>query len=162
MVFSVFAVGAMTVSPLSAGPVEQGFLQSLEGEWLGLGRAATTQGEVPVECLVESRLTQSSRLSLRAQCQTSSQSGSIGMSLYFSDMTQQFHGELTSPLSYISGGLNGRLARGDLFLRLSADNGSEGRLLMVAEGPDQVRLLVTTIVEGASITVFDLPLARTG
>jgi hypothetical protein len=52
-------------------------------------------------------------------------------------------------------------ARGDLFLRLSADDGSQGRLLLVAQGSNQVRLLVTTIVNGSNITVFDLPLART-
>ena len=160
----IVAAGLLAVSvlaaPSSAGPAETGFLQSLEGQWLGLGRAATTQGEIPVECEVEGRLAGGSRLSLRARCQTPRQSGTIGMSLYFSDMTQQFHGELTSPLNYISGGLNGRLARGDLFLRLSADDGSEGRLLVVSEGPGQVRLLVTTIVQGANVTVFDLPLAR--
>ena len=143
-----------------AGPTEVSFLQALEGRWSGQGRAATADGETPVVCNVHGQLRGAARITLRADCETQGQSGVIAVSLYFSDMTQQFHGELSSPLDYISGGLNGRLARGDLFLRLSADDGSEGRLLLVAEGPSRVRLLVTTVVNGANITVFDLPLAR--
>jgi hypothetical protein len=145
-----------------AGPHEVSFLQALEGRWSGQGRAATTQGEAPVLCEVEGRLRGTARISLMADCRTQGQSGTIGMSLYFSDMTQQFHGEITSPVNYISGDLNGRLSRGDLFLRLAADDGSEGRLLLVAQGAHGVRLLVTTIVNGANITVLDLPLARAG
>ncbi|MFK7793072.1 MAG: hypothetical protein AB8B88_10440 [Devosiaceae bacterium] len=160
---SVASLGAIALlaSPSFAGPNETQFLQSLSGQWLGQGRAATSQGETPVQCSVDSRLSNGGRLSLRANCEAQGRSGNIGMSLYFSDMTRQFHGELSSPLNYISGGLNGRLSRGDLFLRLSADDGSEGRLLLVAEG-QQLRLLVTTVVDGASITVFDLPLSRAG
>ncbi|MFN3169676.1 MAG: hypothetical protein ACE37E_03185 [Hyphomicrobiales bacterium] len=161
-VLAALCVGLWTGGPGYAGPAEVSFLQTLEGRWTGQGRAATTQGETPVLCEVESQMQAAARISLRANCRTQGQSGNIGMSLYFSDMTQQFHGELTSPLNYISGGLNGRLSRGDLFLRLSADDGSEGRLLLVAQGSNQVRLLVTTIVDGANITVFDLPLARAG
>ena len=153
--------GALAVpGSAMAQSAETGFLQALAGTWSGEGRAATTQGEVPVRCDVESFLRSGARLSLRADCRSQNQSGTIGMSLYFNDMTQQFHGELSSPLNYISGGLNGRLARGDLFLRLAAEDGSEGRLLLVAEGPGQVRLLVTTIVNGANVTVFDLPLTK--
>lgn len=159
---AALCVGLWAGGPGYAGPAEVSFLQTLEGRWTGQGRAATTQGETPVLCEVESQMQAAARISLRANCRTQGQSGNIDMSLYFSDMTQQFHGELTSPLNYISGGLNGRLSRGDLFLRLSADDGSEGRLLVVAEGAHQVRLLVTTIVDGANITVFDLPLARAG
>ena len=145
-----------------AGSTEVGFLQSMAGRWSGQGRAATAQGETPVLCDVEGEFHGAARLSLRAACRTQGQSGIIGMSLYFSDMTQQFHGELSSPVNYISGGLIGQLSRGDLFLRLSANDGSEGRLLLVAQGPHQMRLLVTTIHNGANITVFDLPLARAG
>ena len=159
----MMAALAVSLSPLStslAGPLEVAFLQSFEGRWIGVGRAATTQGETPVECSIEGRMRGDARISLQAQCRTQGQSGRIDISLYFNDMTQQFHGELSSPLSHISGGLHGRLSRGDLFLRLAARDGSEGRLLVVAEGPAQLRLLVTTIVDGASITVFDLPLVR--
>ena len=145
-----------------AGPQEVTFIQALEGRWSGQGRAATTEGETPVLCDVQGRLHGTARISLRADCRTQGQSGTIGLSLYFSDMTQQFHGEISSPLNYISGDLNGRLSRGDLFLRLAAEDGSEGRLLLVAEGAQDVRLLVTTIVNGANITVLDLPLVRIG
>lgn len=148
------------VLPAHAGVAEVSFLQALEGQWTGQGRTATAQGEAPVLCQVEGRMRSAVRVSLRAACSSQGQSGTIGMSLYFSDMSRQFHGELTSPVRYISGSLVGELARGDLFLRLAADDGSEGRLLLVAEGPDRVRLLVTTVVNGANITVFDLPLVR--
>lgn len=162
VVMAALCVGVGMGGVSAAGPAESQFLQSLEGQWSGQGRAATTQGEIAVVCDVLGQLHSAARISLRADCRTQSRSGRIGMSLYFSDMSQQFHGELTSPLNYISGGLNGRLSRGDLFLRLSADDGSEGRLLVVAQGGNQVRLLVTTIVNGANITVFDLPLSRAG
>lgn len=162
VILAALCVGLWTGSVGVAGTNEVVFLQLLEGRWAGQGRAATTQGEIAVLCDVQGELHSAARISLNANCRTSNQSGRIGMSLYFSDMTQQFHGELSSPLNYISGGLSGRLSRGDLFLRLSADDGSEGRLLLVAQGTNEVRLLVTTIVNGANITVFDLPLARTG
>lgn len=142
-----------------AGPAETAFLTGLSGNWIGNGRAATSQGETPINCDVQGQL-RGQRLSLRADCSSQGQSGSIGMSLYHSEMSRQFHGQLLSPLSYISGGLNGTMSRGDVFLRLAADDGSEGRLLFVEEGPNQVRLLVTTVVEGSSITVLDLPLVR--
>lgn len=142
-----------------AGPAENAFLTALSGSWIGNGRAATSQGETPINCDVNGNL-RGQRLSIRADCSSQGQSGSIGMSLYHSDMSRQFHGQLLSPLRYISGGLIGTLSRGDLFLRLSADDGSEGRLLFVEEGPNRIRLLVTTIVEGSNITVLDLPLVR--
>lgn len=157
---AVLCAGLWAGTPSYAGPTEVSFLQALEGQWSGQGRAATSDGETPVLCEIDSQLRGAARLSMRANCQAQGRSSTIALSLYFSDMTQQFHGELLSPLNHISGGLNGRLARGDLFLRLSAEDGSEGRLLLVAEGPSRVRLLVTTIVNGANITVFDLPLAK--
>jgi hypothetical protein len=160
-VLAALCIGLWSSGAGVAGTNEVVFLQLLEGQWAGQGRAATTQGEIAVLCDVQGELHSAARISLNANCRTPNQTGRIGMSLYFSDMTQQFHGELSSPLNYISGGLNGRLSRGDLFLRLSADDGSQGRLLLVAQGSNQVRLLVTTIVNGANITVFDLPLART-
>lgn len=135
------------------------YLANLSGQWSGQGRAATNEGETPVVCSVDSELN-GVRLNMTARCETQGRNGRIDMQLYYSDMSRQFHGELSSPLTYISGGLNGRLSRGDLFLRLAADDGSEGRLLFVTEGDQQVRLLVTTIVDGASITVLDLPLSR--
>lgn len=142
-----------------AGPAETAFLNALSGDWIGNGRAATSQGETPINCNVNGRM-RGERLSLRADCNSQGQNGSIGMSLYHSEMSRQFHGQLLSPLRYISGGLNGTMSRGDVFLRLAADDGSEGRLLFVEEGPNQIRLLVTTIVEGSNITVLDLPLVR--
>lgn len=142
-----------------AGPTENAFLAALSGNWIGNGRAATSRGETPINCDVNGNI-RGQRLSMRADCSSQGQSGSIGMSLYHSDMSRQFHGQLLSPLRYISGGLIGTMSRGDLFLRLAAEDGSEGRLLFVEEGPDQVRLLVTTIVEGSNITVLDLPLVR--
>lgn len=142
-----------------AGPAENAFLAALSGNWIGNGRAATSRGETPINCDVNGNI-RGQRLSMRADCSSQGQSGSIGMSLYHSDMSRQFHGQLLSPLRYISGGLIGTMSRGDLFLRLAAEDGSEGRLLFVEEGPDQVRLLVTTIVEGSNITVLDLPLVR--
>ena len=157
---SLLAVLAPVPTPAIAGPAEIQFLQALEGRWSGQGRAATTQGEAPVSCEVEGRLRNGVRMAFRADCRTQGQSGTISMSLYFSDMSRQFHGELSSPVNYISGSLNGHLSRGDLFLRLAASDGSEGRLLLVASGDQGMRLLVTTIVDGASITVFDLPLTR--
>ena len=137
------------------------YLQNLQGIWDGQGRAASSNGEMPIRCAVEGAM-QSAQLTLTANCATQGQSGTLGMVLYFSDMSRQFHGQMTGPLVYLRGALNGRLDRGDLFLRLAAEDGSEGRLLLVAEGPDSYRLLVTTIVEGASVTVLDLPLQRSG
>lgn len=158
--FCFLAMGTMGMAGTSmAGPLETAFLDALSGNWVGNGRAATSQGETPINCDVNSDL-RGPRLSLRADCSSQGQSGAIGMSLYFSDMSRQFHGQLLSPLRYISGGLIGTMSRGDLFLRLAADDGSEGRILFVEEGPNQVRLLVTTIVEGSNITVLDLPLVR--
>lgn len=142
-----------------AGPTETAFLNALSGAWIGNGRAATSQGETTINCDVRGNMRGQS-LSLRADCDSQGRSGSIGMSLYHSDMSRQFHGQLLSPLRYISGGLIGSMSRGDVFLRLAADDGSEGRLLFVEEGPNQIRLLVTTIVEGSNITVLDLPLVR--
>jgi hypothetical protein len=138
---------------------QSAYLHQLAGQWSGQGRAATSEGETPILCDVDSQL-RGETLNLRAACSVQGQSGNLGMQLYFSDMSQQFHGELTSPLNYASGGLHGRLSRGDLFLRLAARDGSEGRLLFVAEGEGQMRLLVTTIYQGSSITVLDLPLVR--
>lgn len=156
------ALLALLAAPVGAGPAEQQFLLELQGRWAGEGRAATTQGEAPVACEVESRLRSASRISLSADCHAQGQSGRINLVLSFSNRTQQFHGELTSPLNYASGGVVGRLSRGDLFLRLSASDGSEGGLLLVGQGDQGMRLLVTTIVDGASITIFDLPLTRVG
>ncbi len=161
-VLALVALWSLSEAPLMAGPAETQFLQALEGRWSGQGRAATSDGEAPVLCDVEGRLRNGGQISFRADCRAQGQSGTISMSLYFSDMSRQFHGELSSPLNYISGGLNGRLSRGDLFLRLAANDGSEGRLLLVAQGEGGLRLLVTTVVDGASITVFDLPLTRVG
>ncbi len=155
-------LGGLAGPTAAAGPQEVGFLQTLQGAWSGQGRAATSNGELPVLCDVQGHLRSDTRIALSATCRAQGQSGTIGMNLYFSDMTRQFHGELSSPLSYIRGSLIGRLSRGDLFLRLAAADGSEGRLLFVAQGSNQVRLLVTTIVNGANVTVFDLPLARVG
>lgn len=150
---------AMAANAALAGPAETAFLNALSGDWIGNGRAATSQGEAVINCDVRGNMRGQS-LSLRADCRSQGQSGSIGMSLYHSDMSRQFHGQLLSPLRYISGGLIGNMSRGDVFLRLAADDGSEGRLLFVEEGPNQIRLLVTTIVEGSNITVLDLPLVR--
>ncbi|MGD1885544.1 MAG: hypothetical protein ACFB01_00125 [Cohaesibacteraceae bacterium] len=156
-----FAAAMMTVAlPAHAGVAETGFLQALAGQWVGQGRAATSDGETPVLCEVEGTMRSDIRVSLRASCSAQGQSGTIGLSLYFSEMSRQFHGQITSPVRYISGSLVGELARGDLFLRLAADDGSEGRLLFVTEGQGRVRLLVTTVVNGANVTVFDLPLVR--
>lgn len=157
--FSLGFFAASMTGPSIAGPAESAFLHALSGNWIGNGRAATSQGETPINCDVNGQL-RGEQLSLRADCSSQGQSGAIGMSLYFSDMSRQFHGQLLSPLRYISGGLNGTMSRGDVFLRLAADDGSQGRLLFVEEGINQVRLLVTTVVEGSNITVLDLPLVR--
>ena len=140
---------------------QSAYLNQLAGAWIGQGRAASSNGETPITCDVEGALVRA-RLTLTANCATQGQSGTLGMVLYYSDMSRQFHGELQGPLNYLRGDLNGRLDRGDLFLRLAAEDGSQGRLLLVEEGGDRYRLLVTTIVEGASITVLDLPLQRGG
>lgn len=156
---SVAVLATSMVSSSFAGPAETAFLNALSGDWIGNGRAATSQGEAVINCNVNGRM-RGQTLSLRADCNSQGQGGSIGMSLYHSDMSRQFHGQLLSPLRYISGGLNGTMSRGDLFLRLAADDGSQGRLLFVEEGANQFRLLVTTVVEGSNITVLDLPLVR--
>ncbi|MBV6657114.1 MAG: hypothetical protein KI785_05030 [Devosiaceae bacterium] len=149
----------LTLVPLGAG-AQTDYLTGLEGNWNGTGRAATNAGEAAIACNIESNVRRG-RLTLQAGCNSQGQSGRIGMQLYYSEMTRQFHGELSSPLNYIRGQLVGRLDRGDLFLRLDAEDGSQGRLLLVDEGEGRIRLLVTTVVDGANITILDLPLAKT-
>lgn len=158
MLFALVTVG---FNAISAAPslAQAAYLNSLVGSWSGVGRAASTDGEVPIECSVNSRLS-GPNVRMRARCATSAQSGNLEMSLYYSDMSRRFHGRLASPLNYMRGSLQGTLDRGDLFLRLSADDGGTGRLVFVSEGEGRVRLLVTTIVNGNGVTVLDLPLTR--
>ncbi|MEM6383901.1 MAG: hypothetical protein AAF739_14610 [Pseudomonadota bacterium] len=129
------------------------------GQWVGEGRAATSSGEAPVRCDVESKIV-AGRLSMSADCSTQGQSATIAMLLSYNEASQRFTGEMLAPLNYMRGQLYGQIDRGDIFLRLSARDGSVGQIVVVGVGGDQLRLLVTTIVDGRSVTVLDLPLSR--
>ncbi|MEM1287311.1 MAG: hypothetical protein AAGH60_03060 [Pseudomonadota bacterium] len=156
--FAVFATIFCVLGPTGAF-AQSAYLNNLVGSWSGQGRAAGTGGEIPISCDVTSQFS-GPTVEMMARCQTPSQSGNLAMSLYYSDMSRSFHGKLSSPLRYMRGPLHGRLDRGDLFLRLSAEDGGSGRLVFVSEGEGRIRLLVTTMVNGTGVTVLDLPLQR--